>query len=497
MHLLICGQTGSGKTNFALLRLLEAVVKGDRFVTAVFPHRKAGVDFIAELYARFGEAIFRRLIVDDLEDLDRVVMRQFIQRSDATGFFVRAKENDLYCSAVQDMAFRRRSDIKDLSDHPVLEKYTRIPVQVFQNTDCWLPEYLIQYVLQPRHPAFEFILSHLPHPELRMEMTQISVMSERDRMSLLEPPGRALYSMFASAPVMARTTKRPKVDWEHFLNSAGIHVVLGGNLSDDGLRVFVGCDFQMKYRLVRKGLKVPGMIFCDEINNYGLWGVPEARALSTIRGLGKGAEMVGATQGMNFPTPAITSQVITNTAHAWLANGDPEAIDIAAKDLRGGMDEYRIHHNRIVTRNMGLVPTVRKTTSVTSGEKGKSETESVMEQLMPDYRNVEDPVYQSGAEQMFWRAAALAELKVGQCWVREPDRSPYLLNVPLLRDSWAFPGLKELKFQQCLERMKSSPIYEEPELLKIELPTTSSERNGKKKPSQSLPPDRRRHGKRS
>lgn len=50
-HVLVCGTTGSGKTNYLLLRALMAALAGLCWIVFFAPHRKAGLDFIAQLFA--------------------------------------------------------------------------------------------------------------------------------------------------------------------------------------------------------------------------------------------------------------------------------------------------------------------------------------------------------------------------------------------------------------------------------------------------------------
>jgi hypothetical protein len=481
-HRLISGMTGSGKTNYMLVELVREAIAGQCAIIAVFPHRKAGIDFIATLYGFLGEYLFQRLLIEDLQDINSVVMRSFIQKSHLQGL-ERNKENELYLSAVQEMIFRRRTDIKDLAEHPVLEKYTRIAIRAFQELDTWIPEWMIPFVLQPKHPHFGYIRAHVQDEEIQYELEQMASMAPREQFQLLEPGARVLTSMYGNATIKARTSRIQTFDKRAFLNHGGILVVLGGDVSDDAIRTFTASDFQETYRLVKSGLDRPVIWACDEVNNYYLIGNAESKAMATVRGLGKGMELWIATQALNFPNDDITSNVLTNTDHFWFLNGDPKTVELAARDLAGSFDEQKVHHKRSVQRHAGFKEVKRIGKSTSRREDGKDgylsaegETESI--QLVPQYVMEDEDVYQSGAEQLVWQNVEIQRLKVGECFIRERGCAPYKTYIKLLPDPWIFPGLAQEKAQQCLQTVKKLSCYETPTITLPESetrePSTSS-----------------------
>jgi hypothetical protein len=396
-----------------------------------------------------------------LQDISKVIMRSFIQKSDGDSW-EKQKENELYLSAVQEMLFRRRTDIKDLAEHPVLEKYTRIPIRAFQELDTWYSEWMISYVLQPKHPNFEKIRSHVKNEEVQFELEQIAAMPPRERLQLLEPASRVLYSQYGNATIKARTTAPPVFDKRAFLNAGGIMVVLGGDVADDAIRTYTASDFQETYRLVKSGLERPGIWACDEVNNYYLIGHAESKAMATVRGLGKGMEMWIATQALNFPNDDITANVLTNTDHYWFLNGDPKTVDLAARDLAGGFDEQKVHHTRTVQRHAGFKEIKRIGKSTTRRDDSVADTESESIQLVPEYVMEQENVYQSGSEQLVWQGADLQRLPVGSCYARLRGRAPYRIDVKLLPDSWIFPNLAQEKAHQCLQLVRSLPVFQTP-----------------------------------
>lgn len=285
-HRLICGRTGSGKTNFVLWELLEIAERGDEWIIAVFPHPQPGEQFVSELYARFGKAILNRLIVERLSDMDRVIMRDLIKYSAAKDPYVRLRENDEFCAHFMGVAANGRQFTTWL-EHPVLEKYTKLAVRLCQNQDQWISQSLLPGSLVPKSAIANHYIDHCPLTEVRMEFVRMTAMCLRDQLTLLEPAKRLLEQFLTSPPIIARTSKPATFNRAHFLNDAGIFVVLGGDISDDALRLLVGADFQETCFLAKKGrLTKRGYIVLDECNNYRLVGLAEAKALATMRAFG-------------------------------------------------------------------------------------------------------------------------------------------------------------------------------------------------------------------
>src|SRR5262245_59988418 len=79
-HRLIAGPTGVGKSNYVVQCALAMVEQG-HWVTFAAPHEQVGIDFISELYARYGKSVLDRLVVIDTRDMDHVVMQSFIAKS--------------------------------------------------------------------------------------------------------------------------------------------------------------------------------------------------------------------------------------------------------------------------------------------------------------------------------------------------------------------------------------------------------------------------------
>jgi hypothetical protein len=462
---LIRGTTGSGKTNYLVVEHLAYIDRNDGWLIAQFPHPQAGELFVAELFACFGESILDRLVVERYSDMDRVIMRTFVRSSTHPDFLTRMQENEELLGSLMDKLAQRRK-INDLAEFPVLEKYSRLAIRVKQNQSEWFPDYKIPKILVPNGPIWRQALEHCTDCELAAELDDLQTMPIREQLSLLEPARRLLEGIFRSPPIIARTSQPEEWDKETRLNNNMIYVGIGGNISDDALRIMVGSDYQDTIFLAKQRRIKPGRYSVDEVNNYHLCGPFEARSLSTSRAFG--VETWYADQVSIFPTPEIEKQVDGNSDHVWFLQGDEELAEKAAKDLSGGFDEFKIHHTDETHKqvHLGFDYEERHTKGRVKDHLGgiKSESESTSIVPIARYGEVIEQRhgYQSGQEQTFWKKTDLLSLPVGSCFVRQRGRAPYRENVKLMPDSWAFPGLAKQKFHECLELIKRKPIFQKP-----------------------------------
>jgi hypothetical protein len=168
-----------------------------------------------------------------------------------------------YCRSFMDMLARGRN-FAAWSEHPVLEKYTKLAIRLAQNQDVWTSQSLLPGALIPKSDIWLHYIDHCTDPQLRMELTRLMAMSARDQLTLLEPGKRLLEQFLSSPPIVARTSRPATFNRQQFLNDGGIFVILGGNVSDEALRVLVGADFQETCFLAKKGLLCPGYFVIDK-----------------------------------------------------------------------------------------------------------------------------------------------------------------------------------------------------------------------------------------
>lgn len=344
-HRVYTGPTGAGKTNKAMIDALDAVELG-YYLTFAAAHPQPGLDFISELYARYGTAILNRLLVIDLRDITKVVMTQFIRSSDDPDILKRMDENEVYAEQLLDAIRRRRPDIKTWDDRPTLYEGAKLAIALYQNKDTWYPESWLPDAFTKRHPKQNFIVEHSPK-ELANELLAYNTLPPREQESSSKAIRRLLKGNFGIAGIIARTSKQPTFDKKSHLNRGGITVILGGG-SAQAASVVIGADFTETMFLAKEGLDRRGVYIVDEALNYNLIGEYESKILSTIRW--RGVSIWYIVQSFDFPSIEIKNNVLQNTDHYWFRQGTWEMAMEAAKDLLGVLDEYKVHHEEEVKR---------------------------------------------------------------------------------------------------------------------------------------------------
>jgi len=479
-HTLTSGRTRSGKTYEIVNRLLKEAEKTDPpTITFVCPHPQAGELFISELYARFGNLILPRLLVERISDSSKVVMRTLIKKSTATDYFQRRNENAVYCKNFMDM-IGRRIGISNWAEHRVLQKYLRFDVQAYQDIDEWFPESLIPQFLVPKTAEWQFAVDHVKEERLFHGLMRISRMSEKDQLYHTEPVVRILEDFLGNAAMEARTSKPQTWDRIAFHNEGGIQVILGEDGYEDALSTLVSSDFQESCSLLKNGLVHKPMHYAiDEGTSAGLIGWYESRAVSTMAGFGMFISFL--VQSFDFPTPEIKRNILQNTDHLWFNCGDWEMAMEGARDLLGSLDEYKVHHKTKKQVHAGFSYETRDSVGRSVGPLGDDrKTVTTSQVAVPQYETIEEESFQPGSEQIIWRAQDLQELSERTCWERPMGRAPALRTVDYLEDSWAFPAIPEMgiealstiKVRECLQLLKTKTIYETP--VKPELPKTTS-----------------------
>lgn len=476
MHWLIPAPTRSGKGNLVNTLCLEWIESG-HWISYYAPHADIAEKLIAVLFYKLGPAMFKRpILIERLSDTDRVIMRNYVRRSMKTGFDA-MRENEQFASAfVEMLAHQRRKS--DLIENPVLNTYSFLLARVYQEQDEWCPEWWLKHALDSRHPIHRHLVKHCRDEHIRHELEGVRFFPQREKIQMLYAVTRLYEAVYGKAPVLARTSKPATVDWVTFKNAGGIHFMLGGDVAPEVLRLAIRSDFQETifngHRLMREGY----CIF-DEILNYGgFWGEFESHALSTCGH--HGIHLVGQTQSLNFPTPEIRENVMSNTNRFWLSQSDFELSKIGALDLLGMLSRDKVHHVDTVKRqvNKGFREITHVVKGISKGEHGESESEREQINLVPilEIETDEKPVYEDVNAQVMWKAQELMGLPIGETIVREMRKKPYKIHVTLMKDSWPF-GMAAKKVKECCELIKLKNEYDTPEIRYPENPTTPLQRN--------------------
>ena len=477
-HRLYSGKTGSGKTNAVLNDMMEVVYGGQHWITFVAPHEKAAVDFVSELYAQFGEEILSRLVVEQLGDTELVIPRQFIQRSDDQDYWKRQQENDAFTEAMLSLMAARRK-MTDFFERPSLEEVSTLTIQLYQNQDVWWPEHLLPQALQPRSPIHKFAVQHCTDPEVKERFSDKVNVAPSVAETSTKPVGRMLELLLSNYAMKARTGIQQTWNKIDFHNRAGIFVIVANGCSIDALRTYTFAEFHQVSNWIKRGVIGPGVFVVDEVANYQLAGSYEAKAFATLRG--SGMSIWHIVQSTNYPTEEITEAILDNSDHFVFLQGSAKMSQLFAGDLLPVLDEYKVHHTtkKRVDRPMQAVTRITKT----KGDKGESESKS--EVLVADFDVVDESVYQTGNEQVLWLAQKLQKLPRGHYYYKTSRNGAGRAKAELFPDSWAFPGLKEAKYLECLQLLKTQAIYQQPTRTPFQPPTenppqTHMRKGGKK-----------------
>lgn len=476
-HRVVSGMTGSGKTNSVLNEMMDVVYRGTHWLTFVAPHEKAAIDFVAELYAQFGKFIFPRLVIEQLGDTDRVIMRDIIQKSTSDDYWKRKQENDAFCEAMLSLMAARRK-MTDFFERPSLEDVSTLAIQLYQNQDTWWPEYLLPQALHPKNPISKFAIEHCTDPDVKERFIEKINVAPSVAETSTKPVARMLELLLSNSAMKARTGNRQSWDKIDFMNNAGIFVIVANGCSIDALRTYTSCDFQQTVYLMKKGLIGPGVFVVDEVANYQLAGMFEAKAFNTMRG--SGLSIWHIVQSPDYHNDEVTEAILDNSEHYVFKQGSAKSAKYFAEDLLPVLDEYKVHHT--TKKRVDNQPRKERRITKTKGDRGDSESES--EQLIPDFEVVDESVYQPGNEQIIWLAQKLQKQQRGSYYYKTAIGAGQA-RARLFRDSWAFQGLKEDKYRECLQTIKAQAIYQEPIRTPFQPPTenppqTHMRKGGKK-----------------
>lgn len=485
-HRIYAGKTGSGKTNKALNDMMEVVYGGRHSLVFVAPHEKAAVDFVSELYAQFGEEILSRLVVEQLGDTDKVIPRQFIFKSDASDYWTQRMENDAAAEAVISLMAARRK-MTDFFERPSLEEISHLAIQLYQYQDTWWPEHLLAQTLFPKNPISKFAIEHCTDEEVKARFKDKIDVPPSVAETSTKPVARMLEQLFSNPAMKCRTSVPQTWDKIAFHNNAGIFIIVANGCSADALRTYTFSEFHQISAWARGGIIGPVVFVVDEVANYQLAGSFEAKSFATLRG--SNVSIWYIIQSTNFPTEDITEAILDNSDHIIFLQGSAKMSRLFAEDLLAVLDEYAVHHTTVQQLHDGFDSKPRITSSTNKTKRGEETSEGFTEahsdQLIPKYKHEEVKHYKAANDQIVWLAQQLQSLPRGTYYYKTSRHGAGKGQAQLFRDSWAFPGLKEAKYLECLQKLKTSAIYQAPTRTPFQPPTdgpqqTPMQRNAKK-----------------
>lgn len=476
---LFIGETGAGKDNFVNTEALQIIREREKYLTMALPHPTDWQRLLGEMYAEHGDDMFNWTTVDRIQDTDLVLMSEIIHVSRASDYWQREDENEGNAWLVVEMAAARRN-MPGFEDHPVLEKGALLLPRIKQSLPRWISDSRVHWAFRPLSPTWKLCLETTTKSDIRYELESFQHFSRKERMSELEPIFRTFQSLVGTGAVARRTSRPPTCDKRSHLNQAGVHLICGNGTSRDAFRTLVLADFADTVFLAHAGLEREGVYYINELVNYRLGNDFYARTLATSRYTG--LDNWASVQSLNFPTPEITDSVLQNCDLYIGRCTNPKLADLMALALRGAYDRHKVHHEEETVKFDPYVHHEQRVTHGWSGHRLSEATINTSTTEVPvvhhEKRIETRPVYESGDAQAFWQAADLQEAPVGTFWVKRKGARPYRVKVPLLPDSWVFPGLAEEKVEECIAKLKAfrTDLYQRPVLPRE---TTASVSNGK------------------
>lgn len=482
----VIGPTGSGKNNFVNLLLLSAILAGNAWIVAFFPHPQPAIQLIAEAYAVLGDALIPRLIVERLSDTDRVLMRSIVRRTAEANHFARNLANDRSLNWFLEMLAYGRPDFKNPTSRPVLYRFTSLAYRALQYAAAWMPDSWMPLVLRPRHPVQEQAIATCTHPEVRGELEWIRTLPLREQLALLQPVQNMLTPFIGNAVSDPRSSRPPRFDKREFLRRGGIHILIADNIPLEAQRLAFALDFEETMIAAGQGVGRPGFYVVDELNKLGVTESYVTR-LATMRA--SDVTIIGIQQWLSFETPEQSEGHCQNTDHYWTPQASERMAELAARDMRGLLDRFAVHHFDETVRQFNQIELVdRESVTETSGPHGssKSKSKSVVPVSIPQFIVERRPVYESPKDQEFWNVARIMQAPVGTVFVKPRMGPPRVEQVPLFPNTWGFPEVMRARFEECLAKCMQNPIFETPVVNGFPVPaspTTPTRQNGRRRRS--------------
>ncbi len=470
-HRKIVGSSGRGKTNYLSWRILTLADQGDTGIACFFPHRKAGEEVLLHLEER---GHIDRVVVHDIRNVESVLPKVIIRISTKPEGYARDAENEEYRDAFLDLTIRRRKDIEELEERPMIEKYSKLALDVYTNLDftgLWLPPFEIPNILVKDSDVQLWALRNCTHERIREDLRRAAALNGHEQVSHVLPAERHLAGLLNNAVMRASCSVRPIFDAPSHLKECstgepGIYVSIGGG-SDKATSLHMGNDLsQIAIDARQNPSEQERVTITDETTNYGLYGAADARNQATLRGFNVGQEF--ATQSYDFPTDAITRGYRQNADSVIFGCDDFEQALECAKDLARGLDEYKVHHTTQTTKQRTKHKEMERVTkgkwSGPDGAGGSSENVSVT--LVPEveeYVELQDQ-YQQGNEQFLWLAQQIMSLEVGEAIFQLGTGKPFKRMVPYVPPLCAYPEDFQPEAERCLESILTDGPYRRPQV---------------------------------
>ncbi|HEY1599258.1 MAG TPA: hypothetical protein VGG64_06625 [Pirellulales bacterium] len=476
---LYVGPTGSGKNNTVNTDLMPFV--STHWISGIFPNEEPARHFVSELYAREGEGVLPRLVVQRFRDTSRVIAEEIIQQHQNDDPFQRDLADDLGLSFLWGVIGQNRKDFRNTVERPVLLRNGTFAVRAKQRSRVWWSDSWIPLVMRPRHPVQLHAIENCTDQEVRDELVRMSTYSLRDQLALLQPIENLLNPPLRNPVIAARTSRQPTEDRRAALNGGEIRVTILEGISHEAQQMAYALELNRIVSLALSGLERPGILVIDELNKLGVT-QNLVTALATLRTYG--VDIWTIKQYLAFEDEYQRNGFLQNVDLYLPPQNDPMMAEFGADVMRGLLDEYAVHHDEVTTRQFTRIEMVeRETESESSGPNGKTKGKSktLVPVSIPEITQERRPVYKSARDQKFWKAGDIMNAPIGTVFVKPKLQPPYVRTVREFPNSWGYREVADARFEECLQRVMQKPIFEVPVVNPFPVPaatTTNTARRG-------------------
>jgi hypothetical protein len=338
------GSTQSGKSYAETHDILAAAETRSVAIVVCDPHKNSlARNALTHLVARGHK---RRILWDQLDELDHTLKYRFLTPSRATNPLRRSHENRQQAEQFAELLCRRR-EVQFLATSPLTEEWTLKSSLLLLNQPRDHPAADLRRAFHVDHSKFQGLLRDCTEPDVRYEFEQVACGAIKP--GQYAAAQRLINAVCESPAFIARCGSA--LDLGSFLNNRGILLVEGGAVSQLVLQTILGSIILQTIHYVRtRPRPLPRVLLVlDEATNANLVGAAghEIRALAECQKMGLDIHIL--VQSLNFPSSHITDGVLTNcTRHEWMYAANAAVARKAADDL--GDSEYE---GRIRTLGVG------------------------------------------------------------------------------------------------------------------------------------------------
>jgi hypothetical protein len=342
---LTAASTQSGKSYAEVYDILAAAASQ---VAAVIcdPHKNSlARNALGHLIARGHK---RRILWDQLDELDPTLRYRFLIASRATNPVRRAHENRQQAEQFSELLCRRR-EMQSLATSPLTEEWTLKACLLLLNQPRDYPAADLRYAFRVGHPTFDRLVRDCTEQDIRYEFEQIACGAIKP--GQYNAAARLINAVCEAPAFIARCGS--SLNLASFLDGCGLLLVEGGAVSQLVLQTILGSIILQTIHYVRtRPRPTPRVLLVlDEATNANLVGAAghEVCALAECQKMGLDIHVL--VQSLNFPNCHITDGVLTNCIrHEWMYAANAAMARKAADDLGNSDYEGRIRTLRVGQR---------------------------------------------------------------------------------------------------------------------------------------------------